>query len=124
MAGGTVSAALGAFPDLEAMAEAEQEAEYVLVLMPPFLCESLWRRLTEPSYWELLTAAGFWAGLPCRDDWRTPDSRRWTEEALAGWVRSKVGFPVALEADAIAVTPVRPGARERWVPLFWVRRNS
>jgi hypothetical protein len=110
--------------DLEAGAGLELDPEYVLVFMPSFLCASTWRRLTEPSYWELFTVAEYASALPCRDDWRTPDHPAWTVPLLAGWVRDVLGFPVALEPGSVEIRADRAGARWRSVPLYWVRRNT
>jgi hypothetical protein len=111
-------------PDLEAMAAAGQEPEYVLAFMPSFLAASPWRRLAEPSYWELFTVAEYEAGMPCRDDWRTPAGKWWTEERLALWVRFLLGFPVALEYATTEIKAHERGRRWHQVPLYWVRRDT
>jgi hypothetical protein len=107
--------------DLEAMAGADLEPEYVLALLPPLLCASLWRQLTEPSYWELFTVAEWLSGMPSREAWRTPGNRRWTEQHLALWVRGVLGFPVALEA---CWWEAEAGRRTARLPLYQVRRDT
>jgi len=111
-------------PDLEELAGMDPGPEYVRVYIPPRAWPNLVHRLFILGLWALLTTGEWEAERSPPEDRVMVGLRDAPEPFLAMWKQQKLGYPVTLERDHVALRATRRFARWHEEPIYWVRRDT